>query len=426
MSTTAEKLKIFQNLLSCLYPLSFTEFDARSFDIISETSKSIEPLYFFMSMPTSVEQWWTPQGADFTSLKADGRFRPIICTNSLGMIWVAEIQQINNAPYHIHCIGPAFVSTHSADAIAEELRRRRITGDLLNAAMDAVQKLPVVNAPRFFEYAIMLHWCLTEERITVSDLMYLNMGEIGRQYQEQTLPSHHASYMAERRMLRAVREGNLQYRREKDRLAYYELPFELTSSDSLRLMRNYVVIFTALCCRAAVEGGLDIETAYSLSDRYIQNTEEAGTLVTLTEISNTMVQDYITRVHRLKTGVLLSPKIQMAVDWIQLAPQNFSVHSLAERLQYSDYYFSKLFRKETGMTVQEYILQQKMEYAKLKLQSTNLSVTQIADELNIHSQSYFACCFRNYTGMTATQYRARSHDKQNHSSKGEENEKASV
>lgn len=415
MSTTAEKLKIFQGLISCLHSLSFTEFDARSFDVISETSKSIEPLYFFMSMPTSADQWWTPQGADFASLKTDGKFRPIICTNSLGMIWVAEIQQINDAPYHIHCIGPAFVSTHSADTIAKELKEHQITGDLLNAAMDAVQKLPIVNAPRFFEYAIMLHWCLTEEKITVSDLMYLNMEQVGGQYQEHTLPSHHASYMAEQRMLRAVREGNLQYQREKDRLSQYELPFELASPDSLRLMRNYVVIFTALCCRAAVEGGLDIETAYSLSDRYIQNTEEAGTLVALTEVSNTMVRDYITRVHRIKTGSVLSPKIRMAVDWIQLAPQNYSVHSLAEKLQYSDYYFSKLFRKETGVTVQEYILQQKMECAKLKLRSTNLPVTQIADELNISSQSYFASSFRSYTGMTPTQYRTQSRDKQNHS-----------
>ena len=411
MPTTAEKLRIFQNLLSCVNPLSFTEFDARSFEVLSETGKNVEPLYFFMSMPTSADYWWTSEGADFTALKTDGMFRPIICTNSLGMIWVAEIQQINDAPYHIHCIGPAFLGTHSADAVAEELKKHHLTGELLNAAMDVVQKLPIVNGPRFLEYAIMLHWCLTEETITVSDLMYMNMGEVGKQYQEQSLPSHHASYMAEQKMLRAVREGNLQYRREKDRLSQYELPFELASPDNLRLLRNYVVIFTALCCRAAVEGGLDIETAYSLSDRYIQSTEEAGTLVALTEVSNTMVQDYITRVHRIKNGSILSPKIRMAMDWIQLAPQDHSVHSLAEKLQYSDYYFSKLFRRETGMTVQEYILQQKMEYAKLKLQSTSLSVTQIADALNISSQSYFASSFRKYTGMTPTQYRAQSHNK---------------
>ena len=170
-------------------------------------------------------------------------------------------------------------------------------------------------------------------------------------------------------------------------------------------MKNYVVVYIALCCRAAVQGGLDVETAYTLSDQYLQSVEDAGNLSALHELSNAMIKDYIERVHRVKLSCELSPQIRMACEWISLTPQLQSIHSLAEKLGYTDYYFSKLFKKETGKTVREYILAQKIEAAKRMLTANNLSVAEIADQLGIESQSYFTASFRSATGMTPTEYR---------------------
>ena len=41
----------------------------------------------------------------------------------------------------------------------------------------------------------------------------------------------------------------------------------LAGDDKLRQMKNAVIIFTSLVCRAAVRGGLPAETAYTLADR---------------------------------------------------------------------------------------------------------------------------------------------------------------
>ena len=82
-------------------------------------------------------------------------------------------------------------------------------------------------------------------------------------------------------MLQSVREGNLQYKKEMDLFASSGYTGQFIARSDLRYMKNYVIIYTALCCRAAVQGGLDVETAYTLSDQYLERIEGADSLSSL-------------------------------------------------------------------------------------------------------------------------------------------------
>ncbi|RED64888.1 response regulator transcription factor [Cohnella lupini] len=68
-------------------------------------------------------------------------------------------------------------------------------------------------------------------------------------------------------------------------------------------------------------------------------------------------------------------------------------------------YLSRLFRKETGMVLTDYILQEKMRKAAELLTTTDRSISDIADGLNYGNFSYFARLFRKVHGVTPHDYR---------------------
>ncbi|WP_276356709.1 response regulator transcription factor [Cohnella caldifontis] len=68
-------------------------------------------------------------------------------------------------------------------------------------------------------------------------------------------------------------------------------------------------------------------------------------------------------------------------------------------------YVSRLFRKETGMSLWDYITHAKIERAKERLAGTNDKISDIASELGYTHFSYFAKLFRKMTGATPQDYR---------------------
>ncbi|GLX67756.1 helix-turn-helix domain-containing protein [Paenibacillus glycanilyticus] len=68
-------------------------------------------------------------------------------------------------------------------------------------------------------------------------------------------------------------------------------------------------------------------------------------------------------------------------------------------------YLSRLFRKETGMVLTDYILKERMDKAAEQLATTDRSISEIADGLSYGNFSYFARLFRKVHGVTPQEYR---------------------
>lgn len=64
--------------------------------------------------------------------------------------------------------------------------------------------------------------------------------------------------------------------------------------------KNLFIIATTLISRAAIEGGLNIEEALSLSDLYIQKCELVHNATELRRLNMEMVKDYSTKVHIIR------------------------------------------------------------------------------------------------------------------------------
>lgn len=82
-----------------------------------------------------------------------------------------------------------------------------------------------------------------------------------------------------------------------------------------------------------------------------------------------------------------------------------SIEELAGELQVSYSWFRKTFKANTGMAPGQYLLQLRVEQAKLLLADHSRSIKSIADELNFESSFYFSSLFKTKIGVSPAQYR---------------------
>ncbi len=96
-------------------------------------------------------------------------------------------------------------------------------------------------------------------------------------------------------------------------------------------------------------------------------------------------------------------KIKDTIHYMVFEEESLSVKSsvyLSEKLDLRYGYISKLFSEVTHTSVENYIILQKIDYAKQLLISSNLTLTEIAFKLNYSSAAHFSTQFKNTTGMT--------------------------
>ena len=84
-----------------------------------------------------------------------------------------------------------------------------------------------------------------------------------------------------------------------------------------------------------------------------------------------------------------------------------TVDELANAINISPTYLSRIFKQEVGVSVSEYIRQRKLDAAKNLLCYSNYDYADIAAILSFASQSHFIQQFKAITGMTPKQYRDR-------------------
>ena len=83
---------------------------------------------------------------------------------------------------------------------------------------------------------------------------------------------------------------------------------------------------------------------------------------------------------------------------------NLSIY-ISEKLHHDYSYLSNLFSEVQGVTIEQYYIAQKIERVKELLVYDELSLSEIADELNYSSVSHLSKQFKKVTGLTPTHFR---------------------
>lgn len=203
-----------------------------------------------------------------------------------------------------------------------------------------------------------------------------------------------------------VRTGNLNYHEVLAAAGAVSPGIRTRSSNPVRQAKYSVVAFITLCTRAAIEGGLSSECAYTLSDTYTEAVDNCETISQIAAVSHTMYEDFIRRVNHVRRESGISRSVRLCCDFIDNhVEEELTLKEIAERVGYTEYYLARKFKRETGMSVNAYIRKARVRYAKMLLSATQLTVEEIGARLHFCSRSYFSSVFRELEGMTPSEYR---------------------
>ncbi|MFK9094399.1 helix-turn-helix domain-containing protein [Bacillus salipaludis] len=88
-----------------------------------------------------------------------------------------------------------------------------------------------------------------------------------------------------------------------------------------------------------------------------------------------------------------------------IGEQRLSRVSIANRVYLNPDYLTRLFKKETGLSLTDYLQQHRIEYAKRLLLETNLTISEIALASGYSNFSYFSTVFKKVTKSNPVEYR---------------------
>lgn len=180
----------------------------------------------------------------------------------------------------------------------------------------------------------------------------------------------------------------------------------ILASNQLRQQKNIFIVTATLTSRSAIRGGMDVDDALSLSDSYIQKCELLNSMINLTNLQYRMIMDFTERVERIRFGKHPSKLVIDISNYIQHhLSEAITTEDIAEYLFISRSRLSTKFKAEAGVNLTDFIMQEKIKEAKRLLRYSNKTSLAISSYLGFASQSHFSKVFKKFTGKTPNEYR---------------------
>lgn len=405
-----EKIRFFLELLNCNYELYFWQYD-KEYHLI-ETNWNNElfsgDFFSYVGLESLLKKRETEK-----------KWNPVILEAGNNLLWLAGFERAEEEVQSVYYIGPIYSGRDSLLILRKKLEAYNLSVSLRTRLFRTFEGIPIIPFNTLRQEAVMMEYALNGKRISLDDIEVVNIFP-----GDETEPlfgspeKHFGIWEAEQNLWRMIREGSPQYKEMLNASSSMSSGMKVDYGDTLRYHKNNSIVLLTICSRASMQGGLSPEIAYNLNDYYAQKIEECQSMADTSKLCSQMMEDYVGRVRESRKNPNISDPIRNCCEYIKgHLSEMISVKTLADRSGYAEYYFSHKFKKEMGISVKEYILQEKIEQAKVMLTSTNESIQKISDSLAFGNRSYFYTCFQKQEGMSPSEYRNTKGKKQ----KGEEN-----
>lgn len=394
---TDERLALMRELLSCGTKIDLWRYGVDGHLISASADRLV------------LDKIFESTGNKAYMLEYAGQYNaPLIMGAQLGLMWCAVFQRREEKNRSIYVLGPVFNSEISTSTIEQSIQTFDVDRTWRQGYIDLLQSLPVVSSILFFQYALMVHYCVTGEKLNRSDLHFQKRMNTDTRHKDSAISRGDRMHvwLAERTLLDMVREGDLNYQTAISQANLMSAGVPTGSKNPILQAIVSCTSFTSLCVREAIQAGISPDTAYSVGDSYIQSMVQCRTITELQSINHAMYEDFIMRVHKHRTNPNVSIQIQNCRDYIEShADQELSLSTLARQAGYSQSHLSRKFKEEMCVTIRTYIQYARVERAKTLLTTTDDSIAKIALDLHFCSSSHFSDVFYQITGQKPTQYR---------------------
>ena len=230
-----------------------------------------------------------------------------------------------------------------------------------------------------------------------TELSEKNYSEIYRRYDQ------------EKQFLSMIRNGDT-----KNILSAFEkLSGPEALSDFSKETLNYyasgygLAILKALSRKAAEESGLSVITIDEITQKYTQLSSATNNADLQVRYQTDMIVELTKAVHNHKLSLdKYSPPSQRVMEYINLhLGDHISNDDLAANASMSISHLSKVFKKETGGTMTEYIALMRCKKAAGLLKKTDLPVQEISSYVGYSDNNYFVKVFKKIYDLTPSEYR---------------------
>ena len=348
-------------------------------------------------------------GTQYMLEYAKSCLKPLVLGSDMGLMWCAVFEAEKDNLKSIYLIGPVYNAEVSVSFLEDSAERYHIDSTFRRQYVAIMKEISVVPSLMFQQYCLMLHYCVNGEKLNRSDIQFQPRNKVIHSLPSETeTPTYDRAqnYLSEQMLLQLIREGNISYKQAIMHADHLFNPMYTPHRESLQNAIITSTAFTTLCIREAIQAGISTDTAYSIGCGYIDSMAQCKVLSDLTSLTLSMYEDFIFRVRKHRTNPKVSSQIRSCRDYIELhAEQELKLPTLAKQVGYSEYYLSRKFKKEMGISVSAYIKVVRVERSKLMLVGTGFPIAHIADTFHFASSSHYSEAFREITGKTPQQYR---------------------
>lgn len=275
----------------------------------------------------------------------------------------------------------------------------------------ASYRLPYCELKTFLEAMKLLLYEETGEKVCLSELYTKQQPEPEQQkfFEKKRWMEKgghlHNPYQHEQKNLGSIRAGNLKLLEECQNEVW---PGEIgqLADNPLRQEKNLSIVVISIACRAAIDGGVAPQKAFSMSDVFISNIERMTQVLPIQAAVVEYEREFARAVEQVKHDSEHNRYVERAKEYVaEHIDESIRVVQIGEALGINENYLTGLFHKYEGITLQHYIRKEKVRQAKELLLYSSYSCSEIAALLCFSTQSHFSSAFKREVGMTPAKYR---------------------
>jgi two-component system response regulator YesN len=180
----------------------------------------------------------------------------------------------------------------------------------------------------------------------------------------------------------------------------------------LGILKARLLELLSILSRAAVEGGVSINTMLERNLQYVNKVMGINNQEDLCAWISTALNEFIELVYSSQDAKKVT-QIRPAINYIDANyDKPITLAEIAKASHLSISRLAHIFKEQMGITIIDYLTSVRVERAKQLLLATDQNCTEICFQVGYNNQSYFTRTFKSLVGMTPRQFRTSNQRKQ--------------
>lgn len=313
---------------------------------------------------------------------------------------------------HWVVLGPVGVLELNRETLAEYARSHNLKEDSFS--------LPISNLPAFSAAVAMLFYQFTGRKLDETELVLyaaeggppqVSRGERLQPYQLDNVDEEfrHLSYAEEQKIMGRITRGEVEAIKPAYTMADLSLAKTAVGKLADKPLKQMEYMFCssiAIATRAAIQGGLDDEVAYSIADVLLQELAKCKDTESMMRVQMETMYTFAASVREVKERASRLNYVEKSKKYLhEHINKAFTLDELASSVGVNKSYLCRKFKEAEGVTILHYTQALRVEAAENMLRYSSQDLSSIAAYLCFPSQSRFGAIFKQFTGMTPKQYR---------------------